>query len=245
MSIADQIIQVESGGDPNASNPYSSAGGLGQFTDKTWLDTIRQHRPDLFQQYSPQELLSMKSDPRLSRDMTDALASDNSEFLRTRGLPVNPGTVYLAHFAGAEGASKLLGADDATPVSEVLSPGAITANPFLRNMTVGDLKAWSAKKMGDLPPAAQTTLMQPNSQPQNAIEDGASAGGMNYPPSQVSAPQQNSGQASPNLGAVASIIQALDAQRQPQPIEPMKFITPPGIARARALARAMLRNPIG
>lgn len=34
--IAHEIIRCESGGDPNAKNPESSASGLYQFTDGTW-----------------------------------------------------------------------------------------------------------------------------------------------------------------------------------------------------------------
>ena len=46
-AVVEQIIRVESDGDPNAKNKRSSATGLGQFLDETWLDMIRAHRPDL------------------------------------------------------------------------------------------------------------------------------------------------------------------------------------------------------
>jgi hypothetical protein len=46
-AVVEQIIRVESGGDPNAKNKRSSATGLGQFLDETWLDMIRTHRPNL------------------------------------------------------------------------------------------------------------------------------------------------------------------------------------------------------
>jgi soluble lytic murein transglycosylase-like protein len=44
-AVVERIIDVESGGDPNAKNKRSSATGLGQFLDETWLDMIRAHRP--------------------------------------------------------------------------------------------------------------------------------------------------------------------------------------------------------
>jgi hypothetical protein len=44
-AVVERIIDVESGGDPNAKNRRSSATGLGQFLDETWLDMIRAHRP--------------------------------------------------------------------------------------------------------------------------------------------------------------------------------------------------------
>jgi hypothetical protein len=46
-AVVARIIGVESHGDPNAKNKRSSATGLGQFLDETWLDMIRAHRPDL------------------------------------------------------------------------------------------------------------------------------------------------------------------------------------------------------
>jgi hypothetical protein len=84
MALVDQIIGVESGGNPNARNPKSSAAGLGQFIDSTWLSTLAKHRPDLIEGKSREELLSLKSDPQLSRDMTAAYAADNSGILSRR-----------------------------------------------------------------------------------------------------------------------------------------------------------------
>ena len=39
-AVVEQIISVESNGDPNAKNKRSSAMGLGQFLDETWLGLI-------------------------------------------------------------------------------------------------------------------------------------------------------------------------------------------------------------
>jgi hypothetical protein len=80
LGLIDSIIGVESGGNPNATNPNSSASGLGQFIDSTWLDTIRTARPDLAQGKSDAELLSLKTDPQLSREMTEAYADQNQAF---------------------------------------------------------------------------------------------------------------------------------------------------------------------
>jgi hypothetical protein len=162
MSLADQIIGVESGGNPNARNPSSSASGLGQFIDSTWLNTIRAHRPDLANRYNTQELLSLKADPDLSRQMTEAYADDNAAYLRGKGLDTSPGSVYLAHFAGPEGAAALLSAGDQTPVANVMSPGAIKANPFLRNMSVGSLRQWASRKMGDSQAPVTTAAADPS-----------------------------------------------------------------------------------
>lgn len=148
MTLVDQIIGVESGGNPNARNPHSSASGAGQFIDSTWISMLRQHRPDLAQSMSNSDLLALKSDPQLSREMTAAYAADNGAILSRAGLPVTPGSTYLAHFAGPQGAVKVLSADPNAPVGDILGAGAVNANPFLRGMTVADLQAWANRKMG-------------------------------------------------------------------------------------------------
>jgi hypothetical protein len=150
----DPIIQAESGGNPNATNPNSSASGLGQFINSTWVDTIRQHRPDIADGKSDQDLIALKSDPALSREMTGAYAADNQAFLKQKGLPVTPGTTYLAHFAGPDGAAKVLSADPSAPIESLLTPAAVAANPFLKGMTAQGLQAWAAKKMGVTSPTA-------------------------------------------------------------------------------------------
>lgn len=153
MSLIDSIISAESGGDPNARNPNSSATGAGQFIAGTWLDTIKAARPDIAQGKSDQELLALRSDPNLSREMTEAYAAQNGAILSKAGLPVTPGTTYLAHFAGPQGAVSVLNADPSAPVASVMGAAAMKANPFLQGMTVGDLRAWADRKMGGAQPA--------------------------------------------------------------------------------------------
>jgi hypothetical protein len=79
--------------------------------------------------------------------MTAAYASDNGAILSKAGLPVTPGTTYLAHFAGPQGAVKVLSSDPNASVGDILGAGAVNANPFLRGMTAGDLQAWANRKM--------------------------------------------------------------------------------------------------
>lgn len=162
MALIDSIIGAESGGNPNATNPNSSATGLGQFINSTWLDTIKSARPDLAQGKSDSELLALRADPQLSREMTEAYAAKNGAFLAKNGLPVTPGTTYLAHFAGPQGAVSVLQADPGAPISAVLSPDAVKANPFLKNMTIGDLRAWADRKMGGAQPAPATPAAPAN-----------------------------------------------------------------------------------
>jgi hypothetical protein len=165
MGLVDSIIGVESGGNPNATNPNSSASGLGQFIDSTWLSTIKQARPDLAEGKSDADLLALKSDPALSRQMTEAYANQNQAILSKAGVPVTPGSTYLAHFAGPGGAVKVLQADPNAPVESVLGEGVVKANPFLRGMTASALQAWADKKMGGSGPPVQTAQASPASPP--------------------------------------------------------------------------------
>lgn len=166
MALADLIIASESGGNPYARNKRSSAGGLGQFIDSTWLDVLSRHRPDLVTGKSRDELLALKFDPALSREMTDAYASDNAGMLQSAGFPATPGTAKLSHFAGPQGAINILSADPNAPVGAILGQAAMKANPFLAGKTAGDLIAWADKSMGGqaMPPAQQalpTSLAPP------------------------------------------------------------------------------------
>lgn len=147
-AITGRILGNESGGDPTATNPNSSAAGAGQFINSTWLATVGKYRPDLTEGKTPQEVLALRNDPQLSAEMTANYARENGQFLAQNGHPVTPGTTYLAHFAGPQGAAKVLGSDPAAPVSSVLGQAAVNANPFLRNMTAADLRAWADRKMG-------------------------------------------------------------------------------------------------
>ena len=144
--VVSKIIGAESGGDPNAKNPNSSASGVGQFTDSTWIATVRRHRPDLAGR-SNGEILALKGDRALGREMTTRLTEDNQDALASAGFATTPGNIYLAHFAGIGGAKALLRADDGQTVASILGPEVMKANGFLNGMTVRDIKSWAERKM--------------------------------------------------------------------------------------------------
>lgn len=146
MGFVDSVVQNESSGNASAKNPNSSALGPSQFINSTWLATLAKHRPDLTG--TPDQLLALRTDPKLSAEMTAAYAADNAGILSKAGLPVNDGTKYLAHFAGPQGAVGILNADPSTPARSILGDAAVKANPFLATMTAGDVAAWSSRKMG-------------------------------------------------------------------------------------------------
>lgn len=168
MSLIDSIISAESGGNATAKNPNSSATGPSQFIASTWLDMLARHRPDLTG--SREELLALRTDPKLSRQMTEAFAAENQGILAKNGFDASPGNTYLAHFAGPQGAVKVLQADPTAPVSSILEPAAIKANPFLQRMTAGDLQAWASRKVGGAPPVAQTVPATPALPPSATLQ---------------------------------------------------------------------------
>src|SRR6266567_5833300 len=63
---------------------------------------ISAHRPDLAKGRSQAEILELRRDGKIAREITARLTERNAEVLRKRGLPVTPGTLYLAHFAVAQ-----------------------------------------------------------------------------------------------------------------------------------------------
>jgi hypothetical protein len=159
--LADQIMGVESGGNPYAKNPRSSATGVGQFLASTWLDMLRKYRPDLSRLPQDQQL-ALRNDPNLSKEMTGNYANENAAFLRSKGIDPNPGNTYLAHFAGPQGALKVLQADPNASATSILGPDVAKANPFLANMTTGQLRSWADQKMGaPIPPAPIPTQQIP------------------------------------------------------------------------------------
>ena len=156
-AVVERIIGVESDGDPNAKNKRSSATGLGQFLDETWLDMIRAHRPDLAKGRIKTEILELRRDAKVAREIAARFTEGNAEMLRKRGLPVTPGTLYLAHFAGGAGAVAILSAMENADAALVMATADATgrtkrekiikANPFLERFTVADLRNWADRKM--------------------------------------------------------------------------------------------------
>ena len=164
MALEDRIIGVESGGDATAKNPNSSATGAGQFIASTWEAMLAKHRPDIAG--SPAELLALRNDPQLSREMTAAYAADNGAILSRAGHQATPGNTYLAHFAGPAGAVGLLNADPAASAGSIMGAAAVRANPFLAKMTAGDVAAWADRKMGgQAAPLSMAGPAQPTATP--------------------------------------------------------------------------------
>jgi hypothetical protein len=179
--FAGRVVSAESGGDPNARNPRSSATGAGQFIDSTWLSMIKKNRPDLAAGKTDAQVLALRSDPGLSRDMVNAYSRDNGAALSAAGLPVDPGTLYLAHGFGPEGAASILRADPNAPVAATIGQQAMAANPNLRGLTNGQVVQMYRNKMGGGQPQAPQT-------PQRPVQVASAAGTAGMPQTATDAP---------------------------------------------------------
>lgn len=146
--FVDNVVQAESGGDRNAKNPNSSATGVGQFIESTWLDLFKRHFPDRAKSMSDQTILALRSDAEISRALIEQYARENASLLRQAGVSVNEAALQLAHFLGPQGAISVLQAAPNTPVSNLLSPDAIKANPTILGYgaTAADVIAYAERR---------------------------------------------------------------------------------------------------
>ncbi len=149
-SLVDRIIGVESGGNASADNPLSSALGLGQFIESTWLEMFERHFPDRAENMSREAILALRTDAATSRAMVDLYLQENANVLNRAGIAVTDANLYLAHFLGPGGAVDVLTAGATAALADVLDPGQIAANASILGggRTVGDLEAWAQGKVG-------------------------------------------------------------------------------------------------
>lgn len=156
--LVNRIVGAESGGDPNARPPInpatgqraSTAVGTGQFIKDTWRDMIRKYRPELMAGKTDEQILALRTDPALSREMVGKYAEENRAKLADAGVRTDDGALYLAHFLGPGDAIKVLAAPPGTPLAGLVNPASVAANQsvFSRNQTAGQLASWATSKVG-------------------------------------------------------------------------------------------------
>lgn len=146
--FASKVTQSESGGNPAATNAHSTAAGADQFTNGTWLSQMHRDYPAFMSHNPDSTALSLRSNPAMSKIVTEDYAKQNGSFLASKGIPVSYTNLDLAHRFGPTGAMWVLTAPADTPAAKVLSPDAIKANPSLGKMTTGQIIAQSGANMG-------------------------------------------------------------------------------------------------
>lgn len=125
----------ESSFNPTAKAKTSSATGLFQFIESTWLETMKQAGPkhglekysDHIQQTKSgkyyvkdsamrKEILELRKDVEISSKMAGAYTQKNAQYLERKiGREPTDGELYMAHFLGAGGASRLIDSTRANP----------------------------------------------------------------------------------------------------------------------------------
>jgi len=133
----------------DAKASTSSARGLYQFIEKTWLNMVRDkgadhglghlagqiddtfEGPRVADPAARKKILDLRNDPSLSAVMAAEYAKSNqSQLEASLGRPANSTDLYMAHFLGAGGATKFLNAAQKTPekTGAELLPEAAAAN---------------------------------------------------------------------------------------------------------------------
>jgi len=149
----DYLLQTairESSLRPDAKAPTSSAVGLFQFLESTWLQVMKEQGPRLgYQNYADaittdsdgdyvirnkalrQEILALREDPQIAADMAAAFTQSNGDYLTGKfGKHPSPGELYIAHFLGPQGAERLFraGLDNPNQIAAELFPKQAKAN---------------------------------------------------------------------------------------------------------------------
>ncbi len=142
--------KMESDFDPTAGATTSSAHGLYQFIDQTWLGTVKEAGTQLgYGSYSDaisktssgtytvddpmmkRSIMKLRDDPEAASSMAAALTQSNSfKLTGLLGRRPSDSELYMAHFMGVGGAAKLIANAEDNPqaVGARLFPNAASAN---------------------------------------------------------------------------------------------------------------------
>lgn len=200
--------RVESGLNPDARARTSSATGLFQFIDQTWLGTVQRHgashglgwaanaisrgpngRYHVVDPAMRRAILDLRRQPEAASTMAAEYASDNRDYLESRiGRPAAPVDLYLAHFLGAGGAAQFLRAHDANPdgSAAAILPAAARANrPIFFNRdgspkSFAEIRAHFAERFGgDVQPAPTAPTSDYLSVRMALLDEDETSGAMN------------------------------------------------------------------
>lgn len=154
-----RVVGAEGG---TAQNPFSTAKGFGQFTERTWLDQFRKVFADQSDKLSRDQILALRNNQGVAKAIIDNYARENARFLESFGAKVTAGNLYLSHFLGARGARAVLTANSATPVDQILrrqpnadqvlngNRGYLFDKQAGRYRTAGELQAFIGNRVGDV-----------------------------------------------------------------------------------------------
>jgi hypothetical protein len=142
FSLLAETARRESALDPHAQAGTSSATGLFQFIESTWLYMVRRHGAEhglgaeaaALQRgadaQTRRDILALRNDPELSARMAGELARENAAALHARiGRAPSAGELYAAHVLGSGGAARLIeAAANGAPNAAEIFPREAAAN---------------------------------------------------------------------------------------------------------------------
>ncbi|ACL60587.1 phage tail length tape measure family protein [Methylobacterium nodulans] len=152
------MVNAESRGDRFAKNPRSSATGLGQFIDETWERLFRKTFPERAAGMDREQILARRTDREDSLALIRVYAEENRRALERANLPTTNRNQYLAWFAGADRAIRLLNADPTEPAAAYFGRKALAANPtVIPGRSVGQLLDWADRTINQNAPNIRAT----------------------------------------------------------------------------------------
>jgi len=124
---------AESSFNPTVKAKTSSATGLFQFIESTWMDMMNKHgaKHGIDTNQDKQSLLNLRKNPAIASMMAAEFASDNKAHLeQTVKRDIGETEMYFAHFMGAGGASAFLNQLEKNPNNTAadIFPKAANAN---------------------------------------------------------------------------------------------------------------------
>lgn len=160
-----ETARLESGFNPAARARSSSASGLFQFLDSSWLEVLAKHGAKHGINVSDRvQALALRTNPEIASLMAAEHMADNARALQSAlGTAASSVDLYLAHFLGAGGAARFLKQLRETPgaIAAHLFPKAAAANrPIFHGAegprSLAEVHALFARRLGiDVPDAAQ------------------------------------------------------------------------------------------
>jgi len=132
-----QQAEAESAFKPNAQAKTSSARGLYQFIESTWLSMVDKHGASYgieTEGQSRSDILKLRDNPEIASFMAAELARDNQNVLERNWAKgekeIGATELYFAHFLGAGGASAFMNArdEDGSATAAHIFPKAANAN---------------------------------------------------------------------------------------------------------------------
>lgn len=121
-------------------NPKSSAQGLFQFTDSTWIDTFTRYGARYGfdpSKMTRAQILAQRDAPAMSTNMAAFYAVENKAYLmRNLGITPTDTDLYIAHFLGPAGAADFLRAYKANPRGSAVPFGNFTQQQINANVGV-------------------------------------------------------------------------------------------------------------